>query len=77
MALAAEVGLERDAAKQALETGAYREAVRADMAQAAQYGIRGVSFFVLSGKYGLSGAQEPETLLQALTTVAGEERKAG
>ena len=75
--LAAEVGLDWAAARQALETDAYRGAVRADMAQAAQYGIRGVPFFVLDGKYGLSGAQEAETLLQALTTVAGEERKAG
>jgi predicted DsbA family dithiol-disulfide isomerase len=75
--LAAEVGLDGTAARQALDTGMYRGAVRADMAQAAQYGIRGVPFFVLDGKYGLSGAQEPETLLEALTTVAGEARKAG
>ena len=75
--LAAEVGLDGTAARQALDTGMYRGVVRADMAQAAQYGIRGVPFFVLDGKFGLSGAQEPETLLQALTTVAGEARKAG
>jgi predicted DsbA family dithiol-disulfide isomerase len=75
--VAAEVGLDRPAARQALETDAYGGAVRADMAQAAQHGIRGVPFIVLDGRYGLSGAQEPETLLQALTTVAGEARKAG
>ncbi|EYD74962.1 2-hydroxychromene-2-carboxylate isomerase/DsbA-like thioredoxin domain protein [Rubellimicrobium mesophilum DSM 19309] len=75
--LAAEVGLDGPAAREALETGAYRGAVRADLAQAAQYGIRGVPFFVLDGKYGLSGAQKPETLLQALTSVAGEARRAG
>lgn len=75
--LAAEVGLDRAGAHQALETEAYLGAVRADMAQAAQYGIRAVPFFVLDGKYGLSDAQEPETLLQALTSVAGEARRAG
>ena len=36
------------------------------------YGIRGVPFFVLDGKYGLSGAQPPETFAEALAQVADE-----
>ncbi len=74
--LASEVGLDGAAARQALEAGEYAGAVRVDMDQAAQYGIRGVPFFVLDGKYGLSGAQEPDTFLQALATIAEERRGA-
>jgi predicted DsbA family dithiol-disulfide isomerase len=70
--IAAEAGLDRAAALQALESGAYREAVEADMALATRYGIRGVPFFVLASKYGVSGAQEPDTFLGALTQAAAE-----
>ena len=70
--LAAEVGLDREAARQALNSGEYAEAVGADLEQAQRYGIQGVPFFVLDGKYGLSGAQEPETFLKALEALAGE-----
>lgn len=70
--LAEQVGLDRAEALRVLETGEYAEAVAADKAQAAQYGIRGVPFFVLARKYGLSGAQEPETFLNALNQTARE-----
>ena len=70
--LAGEIGLDREAARQALEAGEYAGAVRADLEQAQLYGIQGVPFFVLDGKYGLSGAQEPETFLKALEALARE-----
>lgn len=74
--LASEIGLDPTAARQALETGEHGEAVHADMEQAQRHGIGGVPFFVLDGKYGLSGAQEPDTFLQALSTIAEERRGA-
>ncbi len=40
--------------------------VRDDEQQAAAHGITGVPFFVLGGRYGLSGAQPPETFARAL-----------
>jgi predicted DsbA family dithiol-disulfide isomerase len=64
--LAAEEGLDPDRARQALEDGSYADAVRADEAQAGQLGISGVPFFVLDGKYGVSGAQPTETFTRAL-----------
>ena len=64
--LAAGIGLDRRAALQALETGEYAGAVAEDKAQAAAYGIRGVPFFVIDRKYGVSGAQEAGTLLDVL-----------
>ncbi len=72
VALGAEVGLDADAAREALDSGRYAAAVQADIAQAAAYGIQGVPFFVIDGKYGVSGAQPAELFSQALTQVAGE-----
>lgn len=64
--LAAEVGLDRDEVVRALESDAYLDAVRADQAQAVELGVRGVPFYVIDGQWGVSGAQSPETFLQAL-----------
>jgi predicted DsbA family dithiol-disulfide isomerase len=70
--LAAEVGIDADAARDALESGRYADAVQADIAQAGAYGINGVPFFVFEGKYGVSGAQPAEVFSQVLTQVAEE-----
>ena len=71
--LAADVGLDLDAVLAALESGEYAAAVEADIDQARAYGISGVPFFVINGKYGISGAQAPETFAQALDKVRAEE----
>lgn len=64
--LAAGIGLDRAAALRALESGEYAGAVEDDKAQATAYGIRGVPFFVIDRKYGVSGAQEVDAFLAAL-----------
>lgn len=69
-ALAAEIGLDRDDVVRSLTAGEYRDAVRADVALAGELGIRGVPFFVLDGKYGVSGAQESATFADALAQAA-------
>lgn len=71
-ALAAEAGIDEGEARAALEAGTYAGAVAADVEQAARHGIRGVPFLVLAGRYGLSGAQEPETLRRAIAQAAAE-----
>ncbi len=73
--LAAEVGLDRDDVRAALESGRYLDAVRADQAQAQAYGIQGVPFFVIDGRYGVSGAQPAEAFAQIARQV-WDERKA-
>ncbi len=73
--LAAEVGLDADATREALASGRYTAAVRADQAQAQAYGISGVPFFVIDGRYGVSGAQPAEAFAQILQQV-WEERGA-
>lgn len=70
--LAAEVGLDADAARAALDSGRHGAAVQADIARAGAYGIQGVPFFVFDGRYGVSGAQPAEVFAQVLTQVAGE-----
>jgi predicted DsbA family dithiol-disulfide isomerase len=69
IALGDELGLD---ARAALESDEYADAVRADELLAQQIGIQGVPFFVLNRRYGVSGAQPAEVLVQALETAAGE-----
>ncbi|MGH1548685.1 DsbA family oxidoreductase [Leifsonia poae] len=67
--LAAEIGLDRAEALAALESSQYLADVRADQATAAEYGINGVPFFVIDGKYGVSGAQDAQTFARVLEQV--------
>ncbi|MFN3949546.1 DsbA family protein [Microbacterium sp.] len=73
--LATEAGLDADAAREALSSQRYRAAVRADQEQARQFGITGVPFFVIDGKYGVSGAQPVEAFSQIARQVWGERRE--
>jgi predicted DsbA family dithiol-disulfide isomerase len=70
--LAAEIGLDRDEVVRSLTSGEYLAAVRADQRQAQEYGIQGVPFFVIDGKYGVSGAQDAATFVEVFGQVAGE-----
>ncbi|ANP72607.1 DsbA family oxidoreductase [Cryobacterium arcticum] len=70
--LAATVGLDKADVVRSLTSNEHLAAVKADVAQAAEYGINGVPFFVIDGKYGISGAQDPSTFAQALRQVQGE-----
>ena len=70
--LAAEIGLDHDEVVSALEASTYLPAVKADVALAEQYGIRGVPFFVIDGKYGVSGAQDASAFTNVLEQVRGE-----
>ena len=72
VALAAEVGLDADETRAALESEKYLADVRADQDQARNYGINGVPFFVIDGKYGVSGAQPPEAFAQIARQVWAE-----
>ena len=72
--LAAEVGLSKEEAQALLESDAYSSEVRADEAEARRIGISGVPFFVLGGKYAVSGAQPPGIFIQALEKAYSEEK---
>ena len=61
-----EIGLDANALKAVLENGSYADAVRADILEAQQLGMRGVPFFVMNRKYAVSGAQESKSFLEML-----------
>ncbi|MGG1613812.1 DsbA family oxidoreductase [Paenibacillus phoenicis] len=71
--LAEEVGLEGTAVREMLEQNTYADAVREDENEARRLGIRGVPFFVLRGKYAVSGAQ-PLEIFQGALLRAWEDR---
>jgi predicted DsbA family dithiol-disulfide isomerase len=65
-ALATQVGLPAEEVDAVLASERYSDAVRADEAQARAYGISGVPFFVVDGRYGISGAQPADAILATL-----------
>ena len=70
--LAADVGLDRAEVMRVLESGEFIPAFQADLDQARAYGISGVPFFVIDGKYGVSGAQNPEVFVNAFNQILEE-----
>jgi predicted DsbA family dithiol-disulfide isomerase len=64
--LVAEAGLDAEEARAVLASDRYAAEVRGDEQQARAYGITGVPFFVVDGRYGVSGAQPAEALGQVL-----------
>ncbi|HEY9499243.1 MAG TPA: DsbA family oxidoreductase [Terrimesophilobacter sp.] len=74
--IAAELDFDRADVVRALESNEFLAAVKADVAQAQEYGIQGVPFFVIDGRYGISGAQEAATFAAALQQVRDEKEAA-
>ncbi|HEX5334136.1 MAG TPA: DsbA family oxidoreductase [Cellulomonas sp.] len=68
--LGAEVGLDEGTMRQVLTDGTYADAVQDDIALAQEIGISGVPFFVIGGRYAVSGAQSPEVFATALERAA-------
>jgi predicted DsbA family dithiol-disulfide isomerase len=66
--VAVAAGLDADEVRAVLASDRFADAVRADQARAASYRISGVPFFVVDGRYGISGAQPAELIAKALDT---------
>lgn len=64
--LGEELGFEGAEIREALDSGRYRAQVEADGAEAHALGARGVPFFVIDRRFGISGAQPREVFTQAL-----------
>lgn len=64
--LVSSIGLNGQVAKEILESDQYKQVVDSQIAEARQVGVRGVPFFVLNRKYGVSGAQPVEYFAQVL-----------
>ena len=65
-AIAEKAGLDRKAAEDMLRSGDHADEVEADGLEAARLGARGVPFFVINRKYGVSGAQPVQVFLDVL-----------
>ena len=74
--LAAEVGLDTDEVERMLAGDDFTAEVRSDEARAAALGAGGVPFFVIDDRYGVSGAQPADALLDVLEQAWAAEREA-
>lgn len=66
VSLAVEEGLDATEVREALESDRYVDAIRRDLEEARMLGVTGVPFFVIDGRYGISGAQASEVFTRAL-----------
>ena len=60
------IGLNVNEVKQTLDSDAFADAVKHDIAEAQYLGIQGVPFFVMNNKYGVSGAQAVPVFTETL-----------
>lgn len=70
--IATSAGMPAERVAQVLESDAYADEMWADVEQAQRYGATGVPFYVIDGKYGVSGAQPSEVFTRALTQAWAE-----
>lgn len=68
---AGEAGLDAALVESLLASNADEDEVRAEIDMAGQMGVRGVPCFLIEGRYAVMGAQEAETLADAIRQVAG------
>jgi predicted DsbA family dithiol-disulfide isomerase len=64
--IAGECGLDATLVERLLAEGADADLVRQEIEQAQAMGVSGVPFFILAGRIGVPGAQEPSVLRQAI-----------
>jgi predicted DsbA family dithiol-disulfide isomerase len=69
---AADVGLNADEVRARLASDHDVAAVEGQARAAQEAGINGVPFFILGGRFAVSGAQEPEYLAEAIARAAAE-----
>lgn len=72
-----EAGLSSGAIADALVEGGRLDSAMTEDLQSRRIGINGVPFFVFNGRFGLSGAQEPEALLNMLDLAREEDTQKG
>lgn len=66
------VGMNRDVVERLYEGDADKKEVQAEIAHAQQIGVTGVPCFIIDQKYAVMGAQQPETLVQAMQQALSE-----
>jgi len=66
VAVATDTGLPAEESRAMLVSEAYRTEVAAEYREAQDAGITGVPFFIFNGRTAVSGAHDPDTLLEAI-----------
>jgi len=66
IAIAGSLGIDKSEAEEVLTSEKYNDDVQKDFSEARNHGISGVPFFILNGKYSVSGAQPVEFFVNAL-----------
>jgi predicted DsbA family dithiol-disulfide isomerase len=74
--IATEAGMDGGVIAKLLEGDADKDTVIEEIDAAQKMGVSGVPFFILDGKYAVSGAQMPETLAGAILQLSNEEVEA-
>lgn len=71
--IAKEAGMDAAVTERLLASGADKDTIVAEVDAAQKMGVSGVPFFIVNGKYGISGAQTPDVLENALRQIAEED----
>lgn len=74
--LGKEIGLDENELQAAFTDEKFLNEMKKDVKEGQELGVRGVPFFVLDRKYGVSGAQPPQVFLENLTQAYSEWREA-
>lgn len=72
IAIGQEIGLTEQEINEAMIDPAYLQQIQAEVDEAQALGVRGVPFFVLDRKYGISGAQPAEVMLRSVEKAYAE-----
>ena len=67
-------GLDGETASEVIASDAHADEVRSEEAFYKQAGVTGVPAFIINGSHLVSGAQEPETLIQAFRQISREQQ---
>jgi len=73
--IAAAEGMDADEVKRRLAAAADEDRVQDAIRESQARGVSGVPFFIVDGKYGLSGAQPAEVLVDAFRQIAAEDEQ--
>ncbi|MDQ1162139.1 putative DsbA family dithiol-disulfide isomerase [Chryseobacterium sp. SORGH_AS 447] len=66
ISLAESLGIDREEAREVLNSDTFNAEISQDIQEARNNGVSGVPFFILNGKYAVSGAQPAELFVNAL-----------
>ena len=72
--IADECGLDNVEVEEVLNSDKYKDEVLLDEREAARYGIHAVPYFVINGRYAISGAQPTDVIKTALAKIQSEEK---